>query len=97
MPRVLNGKLQYRQLTISLGFWHVDLWAPRARWELNVDLQVAHSSICTGWWRNRVNSLLSIIVISDAVAICIEIGINHYGPILTGLAGVNPVAMTDFG
>ena len=58
---------------------------------------VAHSSICTGWWRNRANSFLSIIVMSDVVAICIEIGINNYGPILTGLAGVNPIATTGFG
>ena len=34
---------------------------------------------------------------SDAVTIRVEIGINNYGPILTGLAGVNPVAMTGFG
>jgi hypothetical protein len=41
--------------------------------------------------------MLSIIVMSDVIAIRIEIGINYYGPILTGLAGANPVATTVFG
>ena len=41
--------------------------------------------------------LLSIIMMSDVVSIRVEIGINNHGPILTSLAGVNPVATTVFG